>query len=87
MRQGKTFRSRRWGLILFCVPGTERELEKLMSSLLCQRAEGGEETHADSLGEGQVKSQSCRQSRRGASKETVTLGINSESCNSRYHGE
>jgi hypothetical protein len=28
---------------------------------------------------------SCRQSRRGASEEMVTLGINSESCNSRYH--
>jgi hypothetical protein len=40
-------------------------------SLLCFRAKGGEEAHAG----------------RRACEETVTPGINSESCNSRYHGE
>jgi hypothetical protein len=39
-RQGKTFHNRRSGLIF---PGTEREEEELVPSLLCQHAEGGEE--------------------------------------------
>jgi hypothetical protein len=50
---------------VFYVPSTERELEELLPSLLCQRRERGRG--------------SCRQSRRGASEEMVTLGINSES--------
>jgi hypothetical protein len=79
---------------VLCSRYRERGLEELVPSLLCFRAEGGEEAHARGTGavsfmlsrRGRGRG-SRRQSRRGASEETVTPEINSESCNSRYHGE
>jgi hypothetical protein len=74
-RRGKPFHSRRWGLILFCILGTKQERTGGTSVICFILSRRG-------MGRG-----SRRQSKREASEETVTLGINLESCNSHYHGE
>jgi hypothetical protein len=57
-KTGKTFPQQKTRSdFVLCSRYRERELEEPVPSLLCQHAEGGEEAHVSSPGEGQVKRQ------------------------------